>query len=73
MKTPGQWADEYWDLLATAAALAFAVVLSGALGVAYNVAAARLDPSAPPAIEAVVQPPGPAVDPAPAPMNTPSS
>jgi hypothetical protein len=73
MKMLGQWADEYWDLLATSAALALAVVVSGALGVAYNVAAARLDSSAPPATEAVVQPPGPAVDQAPAPMNTPSS
>ena len=73
MKTLGKWADEHWDVLALAAALALAVAVSGALGVAYNVAAARLDPSAPPAIEAIVQPPPPAIDQAPVPLNTPSS
>jgi hypothetical protein len=71
MKTLGGWADEHWDVLAIAAALALAVAVSGALGVAYNVAATRLDPSAPPAIEAIAQPPAPALDQAP--VHTPSS
>ena len=73
MKTLGEWADEHWDVLAIAAALVLAVAVSGALGVAYNVAAARLDPSAPAAIEAIAQPPAPGIDPAPAHLITPSS
>jgi hypothetical protein len=73
MKTVGEWADEHWDALAIAAVLALAVAVSGALGTAYNVVAARLDPSAPPAIEAIAQPPAPAIDQAPAQLITPSS
>ena len=73
MKTLGEWADEHGDVLATAAALALAGAGSGALGVAYNVAAARLAPSAPPAIEAIAQPPAPAIDQAPVHLITPSS
>jgi len=73
MNTLGEWADEHWDVLVIAAALALAVAVSGALGVAYNVAAARLDPSAPPASEAITQPPAPAIDQAPAHLITPFS
>ena len=73
MNTLGEWADEHWDVLTIAAALALAVAVSGALGVAYSVAAARLDPSAPPAIEAIAQPRAPAIDPAPAHLIPPSS
>jgi len=72
MKTLGEWADEHWDVRAIAAALVAGAV-SGALGVAYNVAAARLAPSAPPAIEAIAQPPAPAIDQTPAHLITPSS
>jgi len=73
MKTLGEWADEHWDVLAIAAALPLAVAVSGALGVAYNVTATRLDRPARPAIETIAQPPSPAIDRAPAPLITPSS
>ena len=52
MKTSGEWADEHWDVIAMLGACAVAVAVSLALGVAYNVAAARLEPSTtPPAVE----------------------
>jgi hypothetical protein len=73
MKTLGEWADEHWDVLTLAVALALAVVVSGALGVAYNVAAARPDSPVPPAIETIAQPQIPAFDQAPAPLIMPSS
>ena len=73
MNTLGEWADAHRDVLAIAASLVRAVAISGTLGVAYNVAAARLDSSTPPAIEAVAQPPAPALDQAPVPLITLSS
>jgi hypothetical protein len=73
MNTLGEWANEHRDVLAIAAPLALAVAISGTPGVAYDVAAARLDSSAPPAIEAVAQPPAPALDQAPLHLNTLSS
>ena len=60
-----EWAEEQWDVLATLAAFALALVVSGALGVAYNVVAVRLDrPTMPAAIEAVADRPA-AVEPSP--------
>jgi hypothetical protein len=43
MKTRGEWAEANWDVLAVVAAFLLAVAVSLALGVAFNVAAARLE------------------------------
>jgi hypothetical protein len=65
MRMLAEWAEEQWDVLATLAAFALALVVSGALGVAYNVVAVGLDcPTIPAAIEAVADRPA-AVEPLP--------
>jgi hypothetical protein len=47
-----EWAERYWDVLAMLAALAAVLVVSLGLGVAYNVAATRLERSTlPPAVD----------------------
>jgi hypothetical protein len=74
MHTLVEWAEEYWDVLATIAAFALTLVVSGTLSVAYNVAVVRLDrPTMPAAIEAVAHPPAPASEPLLLPLLTPSS
>jgi hypothetical protein len=60
MRTRGEWAEEHWDVLVIVAAFVLAVALSLALGVAYNVAAIRLEP---PAAELRSTPPAPGPDP----------
>jgi hypothetical protein len=70
MKIP-EWAEEHWDVLAIVAALLFAVASAG-LGVAGNVAAVGLGPSAPPPAADLRSPPaGLELDPArqPAPVT----
>jgi hypothetical protein len=60
MKPWGEWLEAYWDVIGTIAAVAIAVIVSGALGVAYNVAATRAERIVPPtAVERRASPPAP--------------
>jgi hypothetical protein len=62
---PLDWAEEHWDVLAMAAAFALAVVVSVALSITYNVAAARLDPFSPAPATIEVGAPSPTAEPLP--------
>jgi len=62
MRTRGEWAEEHWDVLAIVAVFVLAVAVSLTLGVAYNVAALRLES---PAAELRSEPPTPGSDPTP--------
>jgi hypothetical protein len=65
MKPLDDWAEEHWDVLAMAAAFALAVAVSVALSVAYNVTAARFDPSSPAMPTLELGSPSPTVEPLP--------
>jgi hypothetical protein len=55
-----EWIEAYWDVLGTVAAVAIAVIVSCALGVAYNVVATRAERIVPPtAVERRASPPAP--------------
>jgi hypothetical protein len=56
------WADEHWDVVATAFGVALALALGAMLSVADNVAATQMEPAA---VEAGAPPTGPGLDPGP--------
>jgi len=60
MKQCSEWVEAYWDVLGTVAAVAAAVIVSGALGVVYNVVVTRAERIVPPtAVEHRARPPAP--------------
>lgn len=73
MKPLDDWAEEHWDVLATAAVFALAMAVSVALSVAYNVAAARFDPASPTPPTVEVGSPSPPVEPSTLPLAVPYS
>jgi len=70
MRRAGEWAEAHWDMIAVVSALAVALVISVALGVAYNVAAGRLETRAPEPRPASTEPAG---DPTPRQLTAPYS